>query len=250
MTARVSALRCFPLKGGRAWERKKLEVNTTVGVVDDRRYAIRKVPGDVTKRAEKFSKYEYFVCANTPAMAVQSPERLLDEGSYIVDPRGLERIAEKIGAPQPVQLQNTKGEYHLCDTSGPQVSIVNLATLAAFETFAGIICNPARFRMNVWITGLPAFAEYEWVDSIPGTREITVGDVRLRIDDVCRRCKAPDADPETGTYDVSLLPLLKDFMASNGYTAIHRKHAIVMGIYGVVIKSGTISLGDAIGLSS
>lgn len=249
MTPAIASVRTFPLKGARARIVDALEVNTKVGIANDRRYGIRKKPGDASFRPDPFRKGEYYVCANTPAIAMHEPDPLFEGfDEHGIHSSALRRFAASIGASGSVQIHDTRGEYHLCDTAGAQVSFLNLTTLRAFEQFMGVEVDPDRFRMNVWIDGLPAFAEYDWLDGYPGTREILVGDVRLRVDDACERCKAPHANPKTGQYDLDVVPGLKRFMDARGYKSPQRGVATVMGVYGVVLNDGVIKPGDRIGL--
>ena len=243
--ARIAALRRFPLKGAASVAEQQLSLNTRVGVENDRRVALRHRPGDLSKRPENYNKYDYVVCANTAAMA---KERAVFAGDHELDPDYLSGLKNRLGNASAVQLQDTHGEYHLADTGGPQVSFINLATLRALETFVGAEINPERFRMNVWIADLPAFAEYGWVDGFPGTREIMVGAVRMRIDDACERCKAPHANPATGEYDMNMLALLMEFMGVRGYRSPHRGVTSVMGFFGVVLNAGIVRVGDDIRL--
>ena len=129
------------------------------------------------------------------------------------------------------------------------MSILNLATLRALEDFAGVAIDPEQFRMNVRVEGLPAFAEYDWVDGFPGTREIRLGNVRMRVDDACERCKATHANPATGEFDMNMLALLMQFMEQRGYRSPHRGVTNVMGIMGVVLNDGVIKIGDEIALA-
>jgi uncharacterized protein YcbX len=245
MTSMVDSVRFFPLKGGQAQVSNSLEVNSRVGVVGDRQFAIKKKAVEMGSRPKPFKKGEYFVCANTAGMAAMSTDFIVGKNGW-VDDTALSSKAKAAGIEDPLHLQYTEGRYHLCDTSGPHVSFLNLATLQAFERFMGVSVDPDRFRMNVWITGLPAFAEYDWVDTYPGTREIRVGDVRLRIDDACERCKAPHANPKTGKYDLDVVPGLKRFMETRGYKSPQRGVATVMGVYGEVLNDGIIGSGDRI----
>lgn len=102
--------------------------------------------------------------------------------------------------------------------------------------------------MNVWIADPPAFAEYDWVDGYPGTRSIMVGNIRMRVDDACERCKAPHANPATGEYDMNVLAALMQLMGQRGYRSPHRGVTSVMGVFGVVLNEGTINAGDEIKL--
>jgi uncharacterized protein len=246
--ARIAELRRFPLKGAASVAERQLSLNTVTGVKDDRRLALRHAPGDLTKRPENYNKYDYVVCANTASMAKERAV-FMDAGpDYRLDPDYLAGLKSRLANRNDVRLQDSHGAYHLADTEGPQVSFINLATLRELEKLAGAPISPERFRMNVWIADLPAFAEYDWVDAFPGTREIMVGTVRLRIDDACERCKAPHANPATGEYDINMLALLMQFMGARGYSSPHRGVTTVMGVFGVVLNEGTIRVGDEIGL--
>jgi uncharacterized protein YcbX len=249
MTPEILSLQRFPLKGSRARGETSLYLNTRVGVVGDRNLGIRSKPGDLTRRPEKLNKADFHVCANTPAIASQYLDFLVD------GPRGREvnedsyqDFLARIGVDHPAQLQDTRGEYHLCDTEGAQVSILNLATVRALEEASGLVIDPDRFRANIWITGLPAFEEYEWINGYPGTLEFMAGEIRLRGDDATERCKAPDANPLTGEYDMDVSAAIWKLMKARGYRSPHRKTPIVMGIYGVVLNDGVINVGDKIQL--
>lgn len=245
MSAHITHLCRFPLKGAAAVVEQHLIVNPTVGVLDDRRIAIRRRSGDLTQRGDGFNKQDFVVCANTAAMAKERP--VFVGTNHELDPTYVESL-RKLRPNDELVVQDTRGEYHLADTAGPQVSFINLATLRAFGEMMGVEIHPDRFRMNVWITGLPAFAEYDWVDRYPGTREILVGDIHMRIDDAAERCKAPHANPETGEFDLQITKALMEFMGQRGYKSPHRGVAHVMGIYGVVLNEGVLNVGDEIRL--
>jgi hypothetical protein len=245
---RIADLRRFPLKGAASIAERQLSVNTVVGVADDRRFALRHRPGDLTRRAENYNKFDYVVCANTSAMARERARFVGDGADYRLEPAYVTDLKSRLQSFSDMQLQDSHGAYHLGDTGGPQVSFLNLATLRALEEFAGTEINPDRFRMNVGIEDLPAFAEYNWVDGFPGTREILVGKVRMRVDDACERCKAPHANPATGEYDMNMLALLMEFMARRDYRSPHRGVTSVMGVFGVVLNDGVINIGDEITL--
>lgn len=245
---KIAKLRRFPLKGAASMAESQLSMNTTVGVENDRRAALRRAPGDLTGRAKKFSKYDYVICANTAAMAKERPVFVDGGKDCELDPGYLDALKGRLENGGEIRLQDSHGQYHLADTGGPQVSFINLATVREIEKLAGAKIDPERFRMNVWIEGLPAFAEYDWVDGFPGSREIMVGAVRMRIDDACERCKAPHANPATGEYDMNVSAMLMQIMAPRGYRSPHRGVPVVMGVLGVVLNNGTIHVGDDIRL--
>jgi uncharacterized protein YcbX len=245
MTSHVHALRFYPLKGAAAIGVQSLVVNPVIGVPNDRRYALRRRPGDISARPEKFNKFDYVVAANTAEIVLEKP---VYGDSYSLQQNYLHDLRDRMH--DGVRLQDSGGAYHLSDTAGAQVSFINLATVRALEEFigSGIGISQNRFRMNVDIEGLPAFKEYTWVDGYPGTREIMVGQVRMRVDDACERCKAPDANPDTGVYDHDIRKPLMAMMEKRGYRSPHRGTTCVMGFYGVVLNEGTIVLNDEIRL--
>jgi uncharacterized protein YcbX len=110
------------------------------------------------------------------------------------------------------------------------VSIINLASVAAVETVSGAAVNPLRFRGNIYVSGWPAWQEFDLLD-----REINAGGARLKVVKRIQRCAATDVDPDTGIRDLSIPRTLIDNFG----------HADC-GVYAEVIASGGIAIGDAL----
>ena len=53
------------------------------------------------------------------------------------------------------------------------VSIINLASVAAVENAVGAPVDPLRFRGNIYVTGWPAWHEFDLLG-----QEIAIGDAR------------------------------------------------------------------------
>lgn len=110
------------------------------------------------------------------------------------------------------------------------ISVVNLASIRALEQVVRVPVDPIRFRANLYIDGLPAWTEFDWVGS-----EIMVGRARLYIVSRITRCAATTVNPATAERDLNLL------------THLHQSFGHVqMGIYGEVIGSGEIVTGDSV----
>lgn len=110
------------------------------------------------------------------------------------------------------------------------VSLINLASVAELETLIGAPVNPLRFRANLYVTGWPAWSEFDLVD-----REITVGPVRLKVTKRIVRCAATNVDPDTGMRDLEIpATLLRNFDHMD------------CGIYARVIEGGAVAAGDSI----
>lgn len=121
--------------------------------------------------------------------------------------------------------------FSFSDVAKKVVSIINLASVAAVETAAGAPVDPLRFRGNLYVTGWPAWREFDLLD-----REIAVGrGVRLKVVKRIQRCAATDVDPATGMRD---LTLPKTLMQSFGHPDC--------GIYAEVIAGGEIAAGDTL----
>ncbi len=125
------------------------------------------------------------------------------------------------------------GDGHsFSDVAKKVVSIINLASVANIETLAGAPVDPLRFRGNLYVSGWPAWHEFDLID-----REIKVGNgVRLKVVKRIVRCAATNVDPATGIRDLTIPSTLQQNLG----------HADC-GIYAEVIAGGEIAPGDTIG---
>jgi len=97
--------------------------------------------------------------------------------------------AEALGKPKLVEAPG----HMFSDAREKVVSLINLASVTDLQRVVGRPVDPIRFRGNVYVEGLPAWAEFDWVG-----REIVIGDAGLRIVRRIPRCPATDVDPATG----------------------------------------------------
>jgi uncharacterized protein YcbX len=119
--------------------------------------------------------------------------------------------------------------FSFSDVARKVVSIINLASVAAIEDVVGRPVHPLRFRGNVYVTGWPAWREFDFVE-----QEITVARrARLRLIKRIVRCAATNVDPDTGIRDLSIPDTL---MRSFGHADC--------GVYGEVVEGGEIAVGD------
>ena len=94
------------------------------------------------------------------------------------------------GAPRVLHAPG----FSFSDVARKVVSIVNLASVTAVESLVGKAVHPLRFRANLYVSGWPAWREFELVG-----RQIAIGkDAQLKIVKRIVRCAAIDVDPETG----------------------------------------------------
>ena len=129
------------------------------------------------------------------------------------------------GAPRVLHAPG----FSFSDVARKVVSIVNLASVTAVESLVGKAVHPLRFRANLYVSGWPAWREFELVG-----RQIAIGkDAQLKIVKRIVRCAAIDVDPETAIRDLSIPHAL---MRSLGHADC--------GVYGEVVRGGEIAVGD------
>jgi uncharacterized protein YcbX len=110
------------------------------------------------------------------------------------------------------------------------LSVINLSTVRELQSVVGQEIHPLRFRANVYIDGLEAGAELDWVD-----RDVIIGAVRFRGALRTRRCAAIDVNPVTAERD-SHLP--KAIVRYFGHPDL--------GVYLEIVENGNLAVGDQV----
>jgi len=137
--------------------------------------------------------------------------------AFMKDPRGAVKIVSAPG---------------IAFTDKPEklVSLINLASVKDIERVTRAPVDPRRFRGNLLLEGVPAWAEFDWIG-----RELAVGAARLRVASRITRCAATNVNPATGDRDLNIP---KALMTGFGHADC--------GIYAEVIGGGRIAQGDAL----
>jgi len=117
------------------------------------------------------------------------------------------------------------------DVPNPYLSLLNPATVRAIADQTGTTNQMARYRGNLWVRSVPAFAEYDWIG-----RTLQMGGVELRVVEPIVRCKATEL-PGNGERDRGFLDRLE--------TVSPDLHC---GVYVEVVSGGEIALGDPVWL--
>jgi uncharacterized protein len=131
----------------------------------------------------------------------------------------------------PARILSAPG-HSFSDTAKKVVSLINLATVREIEDVIGWPVNPLRFRANLYVDDLPAWAEFDLVGTKIGAGAV-VFDALERID----RCAATNVDPDTGIRDLAIPDSLRQTYGN-----------VDCGIYLRVTSPGTMSTGDEITL--
>ena len=130
--------------------------------------------------------------------------------------------------PRPTGVAACETGY--TDAPEPFVSIHAHATHRAVEARAGMALSIHRWRGNLWLDGLEAGAERDMIG-----RRIRVGEALLEVVCPIGRCRATEANPETGRRDLDTLRLLRDGWDHQDF-----------GVYALVVEGGAVAAGDAV----
>jgi hypothetical protein len=130
------------------------------------------------------------------------------------------------GPPRVLHGKN----HSFSDVAKKVVSIINLASVAAVEKVISAAVNPLRFRANLYVSGWPAWREFDLLH-----RELAIGAARIKIVKRIVRCAATNVDPQTGIRDLAIPQALMK----------HFDH-MDCGVYAEVIGSGDVAVGDLI----
>jgi uncharacterized protein YcbX len=123
--------------------------------------------------------------------------------------------------------------HSFSDVAKKVVSIINLASVAAVESAAGAPVDPLRFRGNLYVTGWPAWHEFDLLG-----HTLAIGKTaRLTVVKRIQRCAATDVDPNTGIRDMTIPRTLMDNFDHTD-----------CGVYAEVVTAGDISDGDTVGI--
>lgn len=106
---------------------------------------------------------------------------------------------------------------------GFQMLVCNRASLEELNTRMPEPVPMERFRPNIVLAGLPAFAE-DRIDAL------TVGDITLRLVKPCTRCIITSTDQQTGERTTNPLPVLRT------YRFDHTLHGVKFGENAIVVS--------------
>jgi uncharacterized protein YcbX len=250
--ATIDAIYRYPVKGlsPQALPRTHLAVGGTLPA--DRLYAIENGASGFDPAAPAyFPKIRFLMLMRNERLAALRTD--YDEASHtlVIQTEGREAARGDLRTPEGrAAIERFLAGYCASELRGPPkvlfgqnhsfsdvakkvVSIINLASVAALAAVAGVPVHPLRFRGNLYVTGWPAWQEFELFG-----REIAIGSARLKPVKRIERCAATDVDPDTGIRD---LTIPRTLMQSFGHTDC--------GIYAEVVGAGDIAVGDAITVS-
>ena len=236
----------FPVKGFPGQQLNQTNIKSGEGIPNDRRFAITNGIEDTGSwmRARSFfinsvidNMYSFNMhfdentvkLKNRDGMALEfdldNAASLAAANEQIIE--FMQPVGIKIDAPPPkiIERKNHNANWDYDDTP---ISIINAESVRQIAGQLNAELDPARFRGNLIISGMPPWEEF----ALAGKR-IKIGGIELEVHRSIDRCPTPGVNPVTGERDVPVTPKLNEL---HGH--------IYCGMYARVVKSGEIKTGD------
>jgi uncharacterized protein YcbX len=249
-TAKIQSIYRYPVKGLSPERLGCTHLSVGATVPGDRLYAIENGPSGFDPAAPRYQpKLHYLMLMRNERLATLRSRYDDVSRTLVIDCDGREAARGDLRtAAGRAAIERFFADFCVSDLRGPPrllqalgfsfsdvarkvVSIINHASVAALEDAVGAPVDPLRFRANVYVSGWPAWHEFDLIG-----RQIAIGEnTRLKIVKRIIRCAATDVDPDTGVRDLSIPPTL---MRTFGHTDF--------GVYGEVVTEGDIAVGDAV----
>ena len=131
--------------------------------------------------------------------------------------------------PEPARVVTVPGQS-MTDQDQPLVSINSLSSLSDLSGRMGRDLSIHRWRGNIWVEGWAPWAELDLIG-----KEMTIGEVGLRVVDPIGRCRATGANPATGQQDADTMAALEQHYGHTDF-----------GVFARVVEGGTVAVGDEV----
>jgi len=248
-SAKIDSIYRYPVKGLTPEPLARAALTPGQTLPADRRYAIENGPSGFDPAAPKWMPKPHFLMLMRDEWLAALHARFDDASNVLtisqdgaIAAQGDLETAEGRTAIErffatgfagaikgPPKVLSSSG-HSFSDVARKVVSIINLGSLRAIENMVGLPVHPLRFRANLYVSGWPAWREFDLLG-----QTLAIGSARLRIVKRITRCAAVNVDPETAARDLDIPPALMRRLGHNE-----------CGIYAEVIAGGAISVGDAI----
>lgn len=251
-TARIAGLYRYPVKG--LTPEPLLSVSLAPGGTfpNDRAYAIENGPSGFDPAAPRHLPKQHFLMLMRNERLAALDARFEDATSTLTIRRdGEVAVSASLATAEgrqaveaffddyareelrgPAKVLHVPG-FSFSDVAARVVSLINLESVRDLGARLGMAVNPLRFRGNIHVEGLPAWAELDLVG-----KRVTMGDVVLEGVDRIVRCAATNVNPVTATRD---LAIPRSLLELNGHGDC--------GAYLRVVAGGELRMGDAVGVA-
>lgn len=113
----------------------------------------------------------------------------------------LELPCRMVYMPQGAERPVPGGQHTVGFADAYPILLANEASLADFNQHLSLTIGMDRFRPNITVTGVPAYAEDHW-------QAITIGELSFNVESPCTRCIMPSIDPATGQKQPEIIDAL------------------------------------------
>ena len=251
----ISSLHFCPVKSLSFTDVESCAIKESIGIVNDRIFALtrnidlkkaklieklpkeRKLHNFLTLKNSPFLNKYHFKFENNILTLYKANTKLVT--ASINDSNELLMISEVLSKQEPTLnlpiflLKNVNNPFF--DTSHSEnysntISLINLNSIRNFEKKINEKIEFERFRGNIYIEGLEAWKEREWLN-----KTIKINNIKFKIKNNIPRCSATNLQPNTDNVTINLpMTLMK-----------HYNH-IDMGIYLTSLSDGKIHIGDKV----
>jgi len=245
----IDAIYRYPVKGLAAERLPRVALAIGATLPADRLYAIENGPSGFDPAAPSYLPKQRFLMLMrnarlaalktsfdetthtltiTAAGEVAAGDLRTAEGRAAIEQFFARFFADELrGAPKVLYAPG----HSFSDVARKVVSIINLNSLAEIASAAGAPVHPLRFRANAYVTGWPAWREFDLIG-----KTLAIGpSARLKIVKRIVRCAATEVDPDTGIRDLAVPKvLLQTFGHSD------------CGVYAEVVGAGEIAKRDPV----
>ncbi len=243
MNPKMSALYRYPFKGMSAEPLQSIRLTPGETIPLDRRFALAHGTTEFSpQHPQHLPKTKFLMLMKNEALAALKTTYDDNSGVFSVHHQGVLKASGDLNSLEgrcniEAFLQDYLGDevqgqariveapgHSFSDVPNKVLSFINLASVRAFEQVLGTTLDPLRFRANVYIEGVPAWAEFEW-------QHLHIGDVVFKALKPTARCAATNVNPQTAQRDQTLPQMLYK-------TYGHRN----MGMYMSVEQGGELAV--------
>lgn len=246
---RVEHIYRYPVKGLTAEALAETHLDPGETLPGDRRFALAHGDAPFDEAAPEWLQKRHFACLmvneriaalhaswdeRKGVMLIHAPGEAPFAGDTTTE-EGRAGIATRLAAFMAAEMRGTPrfvtaDGHSFSDHRNKVVSLINLASLADLERGMVRSLDPLRFRANVYFSGAPAWAEFDWIG-----RRVELGGATLTITKRIDRCAATQVNPVTAQRDCNPVAGLREAFGH-----------VDLGVYGRVEEGGRVAVGDAI----
>ncbi|HEX8168804.1 MAG TPA: MOSC N-terminal beta barrel domain-containing protein [Beijerinckiaceae bacterium] len=254
MRLRVAALHRYPVKGLSPERLDRVVLEKGAYFPGDRLFAIENGPAGFDPADPQHQpKVEFLMLMRNEALARLTTRYDDASRTLVVEEGGREAARGDLSTREgrlaveaffrrfmprelrgPPKVLSAPDGFRFTDSRKGFVSLINLASVAAVEAMVGAPVDPLRFRGNLHVEGLDAFAELELVGRI---LEGPSG-LRLKVTKRIQRCAATNVDPATGIRDLDIPA-----------TLMRRLGHADCGVYAEVLAGGPLAEGERLAVA-